>query len=147
MMSTFARSLGISENVISDIRIRIEQNTGRPLKDYSFSTHLNENNKHGLIMHDLNDIIVPVSEAKKNKAYFKNFKFLLTKGLGHNMFSRDVEKTVVDFLKEKGESETNPNYNRLVSLNRFIDHGMFNGLIFIMSHTIHYSFNAIRIEC
>jgi len=98
MMSTFARGLGINEKAIADLRKRVEQNTGRPLEHYRLEKHLRKSKLNGLIIHDADDSIVPRSEALKNLSQFSHFSFQETNGLGHNLFSREVEDIVIKFL-------------------------------------------------
>lgn len=101
MMSTFARRIGINEKLISDLRKRVEQNTGRPLEHYSLEMHLGKFDLNGLMIHDLDDNIVPRSEAHKNSMQLNHFKSVKTKALGHNLFSKEVEKTVINFLTKE----------------------------------------------
>lgn len=101
MMSTSARKLGVNEEVIAGLRTRIEQNTGRPLEHYSLEQHLNNYDQQGLIIYDKDDIIVPKSEAQKNLTQLCQFMTLKTEGLGHNLFSKEVEKTVINFLAKR----------------------------------------------
>jgi len=101
MMSTFARRLGVNRNVIANLRKRVELNTGRPLDQYSIELHLKKYKLQGLIIHDKDDIIVPKSESEKNLYQFSEFKTLKTAGLGHNLFSKEVEKTVINFLASR----------------------------------------------
>jgi len=106
MMSTFARRLGINEEVIASLRKRVEHNTGRPLDHYSLDLHLSKYDLQGLIIHDSDDIIVPKIEVQKNLSQFSQFKILHTKGLGHNLFSKEVENTVVHFLTQRISHQT-----------------------------------------
>lgn len=108
MMSTFARRIGVNENVIIDLRKRVEQNTGRPLEHYRLELHLSKYDLNGLIIYDMDDIIVPKSEAQKNISEFSQFNFLQTKGFGHNLFSKEVENKVINFLIKR--NHYNPKY-------------------------------------
>lgn len=74
---------------------------GNPSSWYSVSRAM-QHIKAGVIwVHDKNDPVTPIEDALKVKEQnYPNIKFVITKGLGHNLIYRDpgIIKEVVDFL-------------------------------------------------
>jgi predicted alpha/beta hydrolase family esterase len=54
----------------------------------------------GLIVHDIDDLIVLYSEGKKINNNWKNASLVETKNLGHGLQNKDVFNKIVSFISE-----------------------------------------------
>ncbi len=103
LLQSFGETLSIPANVITEMRVRIEQKFGVDL----FARLATENlvaelTLPGLIIHDRQDREVPSSHAERLQTAWRESQLLLTEGLGHQRILRDPEviAAAVSFLRQ-----------------------------------------------
>ena len=100
-IQTFCRFLHIDENIKSEMEKLIAEKSGFNAADISISKAAPHIKAKILWIHDEDDEITPWSDAEKvQQIHLPNFKFMLTKELGHRKIYRDnkVKKAVFEFL-------------------------------------------------
>lgn len=99
----FGKVLGVNEKILSGMERLIERKSGYTLQEYSVANQVRYlHDVRGLVMHDLNDEIAPVSEGKLIADNW-NAQFIETVGLGHRMQDKSVVEMVVEFIKLSDE--------------------------------------------
>ena len=72
---------------------------GFGINDFSTSTFAKELNIKGLLIHDKQDKIAPVSASERVHANWTNSKLIKTEGLGHSLHQEEVSNYIIDFLR------------------------------------------------
>lgn len=102
LLRRFAHHLDIPDNVITDMRARIERNFGMDIfARLSTEAMLAGRTLPGLIIHDHGDRDVPIAHAESLHKAWPEAELLLTEGLGHRRILRDpaVIAAVIGFLR------------------------------------------------
>jgi alpha-beta hydrolase superfamily lysophospholipase len=100
-IQTFCRFLHIDENIKKEMEKMIFERSGFTAEDISVSKSASAIKAQVLWIHDEDDEITPWCDAEKvQQMHLPNFKFILTKELGHRKIYRDnkVKKAVFDFF-------------------------------------------------
>jgi esterase/lipase len=100
-IETFCRFLKIDDKVKQQMENLIYEKSGILAKDFSVSRVASKIKANILWIHDEDDEITPWSDAEKvQQMHLPNYKFMLTKELGHRKIYRDnkVTKSVFEFL-------------------------------------------------
>lgn len=103
-VNSFFDFLRLEESVRKEFEKVIIEKGGKPTAWYSINRALKSIKAKILWVHDENDEVTPLSDAKNiNKENYPNIEFYITEGLGHSRIYRDpnVIKKVVDFLTGK----------------------------------------------
>lgn len=125
----------IIDDIIADFlqKVQVNQNLKTPLKEHferqtnetmdSFSAYIAAQSVTipVLVIHDNNDVDVPVSAAINIHRNLRNGKLFLTNGLGHRKILGDsiVIKTILNFIKKT------QNENEIIDVNRsFVTNSM-----------------------
>ena len=104
-IQTFCRFLKIDEKVKHQMEELIFERSGIKAEDFSVSRVASKIKANVLWIHDEDDEITPLSDALRIKnSNYPNFKFMITKELGHRKIYRDnnVKKAVFEFLNPVG---------------------------------------------
>jgi hypothetical protein len=98
LMSTFARCLGVSEEVLQQTREWITEYTGRPLSYFSLTDHLQALGNDRLLIADTEDIVVPQRELETILQHYPNIEYQLTEGLGHNLYCPKLRRSILEYV-------------------------------------------------
>ncbi len=97
----FASLLNVNQGVVKAIFKEIEKRSGIPIEAYSVTQKAALlKNVHGLVIHDTDDAVAPVSEGRAVADAWEAV-FLQTEGLGHRLQDKTVISAVVEFSKKE----------------------------------------------
>lgn len=100
ILKNYIKLLGYNTRIEKQLHRVILKKFGAKPSDFSTSKFSKDINSEGLIIHDVKDMIIPYSDAKRINKTFKNSKLITTEGLGHSLNSTSVTKNILDFLEE-----------------------------------------------
>lgn len=95
----YQKVLGFSEQTMSAIRKYFIEKLGHGPEYFSLKSFTKTLTVPGLIIHDTQDTDAPYTQALEAHQSWKNSKMITTNGLGHNLKSADLIKSVVQFLE------------------------------------------------
>jgi pimeloyl-ACP methyl ester carboxylesterase len=94
----FVDTLELKTEIADKLIAVFEKITGKSIYDFHGSTNARNITIPTMIIHDDDDMDVPVSDALKNYEQLKNGKIFRTKGLGHSRLLKN--NTVINAIKE-----------------------------------------------
>ncbi len=94
----YQQSLKLSSRTIDLVLGQFEKEFKNPITYYSTQKFAADVPVQGLIIHDEEDLETPYHYAVKINEQWKTSTLITTKGLGHNLKSKEVLKTIVDFI-------------------------------------------------
>lgn len=100
-IESYFKFLQLDNDVRAEFEKVIEERGGYPPAWYSIARAAEHINATVLFFQDKDDNMTPLSDVEPIiKANHSNFKFMLTKGLGHRRIYRDnkVSRTIIDFF-------------------------------------------------
>ena len=100
-LKSFATFLNIEEEVMEELRVIIQEKSGRTIDKISIRELAHHIQAEVLWVHDEEDDVTPWADAEKiQQDAHPNFQFMVTKGLGHRKIYKDnkVKKAVMEFL-------------------------------------------------
>lgn len=106
-VSYFKRRLGLNKNVLKHIRNHFEKEIGRPYEDFTISRFAKNLDIPGLIFHDKGDRFTPFGYAGQLNRQWPNSKLLATQGLGHNLFSDEINAEILAFISNQSTKPVN----------------------------------------
>lgn len=98
-MEFYRKSLGLSKKSFDVIVDHFVQRIKQVPEYFSAPAFAASVNIPGLIIHDTEDAEAPYPYAKAINRNWRKSKLITTEGLGHNLKSREVIRTVVDFIE------------------------------------------------
>ncbi|MEM6803852.1 MAG: alpha/beta hydrolase [Bacteroidota bacterium] len=99
VMTTFNEVLGLNEKSQEATAKIFEEKIGYPVEFFSVERYIREVKIAGLIMHDEEDDVAPISEARAIYENWETADFYQTAGLGHSMQAGSVFKRIIGELK------------------------------------------------
>jgi pimeloyl-ACP methyl ester carboxylesterase len=95
----FGAIIGANETVLRQVDLEVARRGGMPIEEYSVVRHVAQlTDVQGLVLHDQDDDVAPVAEARLIAENWEGAQFIETTGLGHRMQHGSVVKAVRDFL-------------------------------------------------
>jgi pimeloyl-ACP methyl ester carboxylesterase len=78
----------------------LDRDAGRPSAELDLVAAAPKSGVPGLLVHDLEDAVIPYSEAEALKNAWPGLKFMSTRGKGHRdiLSAPEVLRTIVDFV-------------------------------------------------
>jgi pimeloyl-ACP methyl ester carboxylesterase len=103
MTELFASFLNLNQVVLKSMVGEMEKLTGLKLAEVSMENYLSESKAEVMVIHDENDLIVPITRAEEIRSKVNVKRFLATRELGHVKILRNafVTDEIVDFLESK----------------------------------------------
>jgi pimeloyl-ACP methyl ester carboxylesterase len=95
----FRKIVGFNTNVLKALDDYFKDHFGFTIEEFSISALVKNNKKSGLLIHDVEDKVVPVEASKRVHRQWTNSKIILTKGLGHSLHQQEINEHIVDFIK------------------------------------------------
>ncbi|MDD5150120.1 MAG: alpha/beta hydrolase [Flavobacterium sp.] len=101
ILDTFVAKLELKPSISNQLRLHFEKKFGEEMDNYSAYKSAMKISIPVLIIHDKNDIEVPVGAAIHIHKHLKNGELYLTEGLGHQKIlgNQDVIEKVVQFIQ------------------------------------------------
>ena len=91
IIEDFIAKLQLKPSLAADLRLHFEKKYGEKMNDYSAYKAAKQITIPILVIHDKDDLEVPVKAAQHIYDHLKNGKLLLTEGLGHRKILGDSE--------------------------------------------------------
>lgn len=104
----YKKSLALSETCVNLIVNRFEDLFQRSPRDFSAPFFASSLKVPGLIIHDEEDDDTSVTHSKRIHAAWRNSRFIVTKGFGHNLRSDEVVKEVIKFVNQPSPHRSTP---------------------------------------
>ena len=95
-----AKAAGLPSAAMKEFTTLLDSDAGRPSRDLDLVAAGPKSGVPGLLIHDLEDAVIPYSEAEALKNAWPGLKFMTTKGQGHRdiLSAPDVLRTIVQFV-------------------------------------------------
>ena len=81
--------MGLDPSVTDKLRVAVEKRIGAPMEDLSVMEAAKAIKIPTLVVHDTEDALIPVEEARNVVKEFSNAQYMETTGLGHGFVLRD----------------------------------------------------------
>ncbi|SHF09272.1 Pimeloyl-ACP methyl ester carboxylesterase [Fodinibius roseus] len=98
-LSYFKQRLDLNKKALRCIRNYFEKETGVDLENIAISRFAEQLDLPGLIIHDRNDRFAPFAYAEELDRKWSDADLIVTKGLGHNLSSDEVNNEIFDFVR------------------------------------------------
>jgi pimeloyl-ACP methyl ester carboxylesterase len=102
LVRSFAAGLGLPERALAALETRLDRHAGRPAAQLDLVALAPRLRVRGLVVHDRDDEVIPVAEARELLAAWPGAASLFTSGMGHRdvLSAPAVIERVVDFVLE-----------------------------------------------
>lgn len=95
----YQKILGLNKRVMNAMANHFFGLFGFHMNEFSTVEFASSFKIKGLLIHDIEDKVTPVSNSEKVHAMWKNSELIKTKGLGHSLHQDEVSGQIIDFLK------------------------------------------------
>lgn len=111
LLKHFTHYLRLPAHLQHDIERRLLTFVGTPTWKKFADHYAPVNVRLSLLVHDQDDHVVPLAEARQLLPYWQNTRFIVTSGLGHRRIlkNRQVIEQTVSFIREEPGQENRPN--------------------------------------
>lgn len=96
----FQNILGLHPRVLKALDLYFQKRFNFKTKDFSGSAFAKDLKVPGLLIHDKNDSITPISGSRAINKNWKNSKLIETEGLNHSLYDDDVNKKILAFITD-----------------------------------------------
>lgn len=95
-----AKAAGLPPAAMNEFVKLLDRDAGRPSAELDLVAAAPKSGVPGLLVHDLEDAVIPYSEAEALKNAWPGLKFMTTRGKGHRdiLSAPEVLRTIVDFV-------------------------------------------------
>lgn len=95
-----AKAAGLPPAAMSEFVKLLDRDAGRPSAELDLVAAAPKSGVPGLLVHDIEDAVIPYSEAEALKNAWPGLKFMSTRGKGHRdiLSAPEVLRTIVDFV-------------------------------------------------
>jgi pimeloyl-ACP methyl ester carboxylesterase len=102
MIAAWSQTSGAGTQVIEPLHREILRRFGVPVEAFSVSAHARLLPARTLLIHDAEDVRVPISEAQRVDTALGGNRLVTTRGLGHNhtLTDRDVAARIITHLRQ-----------------------------------------------
>ena len=94
----YQQTLQLSSKTLNLVLNQFEKEFKKPIHYFSTQKFAADVSVEGLIIHDEGDLETPYHYAVKINEHWKASTLITTKGLGHNLKSKEVVKSIIDFI-------------------------------------------------
>jgi len=98
IMEHYQQMLRFNNRVLHALDRYFQIHFGFGINDFSTSRFATELRVKGLLIHDEQDVIAPVSASERVHANWKDSQLIKTTGLGHSLHQEEVNLWIMDFL-------------------------------------------------
>ncbi len=103
LINNFCEMLSLNDKVKTELENQFSSRFNMKIEDFSGAKFANHIVTKTLIVHDNQDTVVSILEAKKLASNWKNAQFIVTNDLGHAMHSKKLYQKIVAFLSETND--------------------------------------------
>lgn len=96
----FCDLVGVNERVKYGIGRRFHKNLKHTIEDINFTEFVKDVDVPGLVLHDEEDDVAPISGARKMHQNWRGSKLATTRGRGHSLTGELVPAIVVEYLDQ-----------------------------------------------
>ncbi len=100
IFNRYSSLMGYSNTVKKSMEKIIQERFGHPSSYYTCENFVKGINAEGLIIHDINDKIIPHKDATHYKEHYKNAKLISTKACGHSLNNPTVFNHILEFIED-----------------------------------------------
>jgi predicted alpha/beta hydrolase family esterase len=103
-VSNISRKIGISDRAINIFLKKIEKERNMKIDEFDVSKYVqNINVEKAIIIHDVNDRIIPISEAEEVAKKWNNAKLVKISNTGHFKMLRtpEIAEIIIEFIGNK----------------------------------------------
>lgn len=100
LINNFCEMLSLNDKVKTELENQFSFRFKMKIEDFSGAKFATNIATKTLIIHDNQDTVVSISEAKKLALHWKNAQLLITDDLGHAMHNKKLYQKIVSFLNE-----------------------------------------------
>jgi pimeloyl-ACP methyl ester carboxylesterase len=95
-----AKAAGLPPAAMNEFIKLLDRDAGRPSAELDLVAAAPKSGVPGLLVHDIEDAVIPYSEAEALKNAWPGLKFMTTRGKGHRdiLSAPEVLRTIVDFV-------------------------------------------------
>lgn len=94
----YQQTLNLSNKALALVLEQFKKEFKKPIEYYSTTKFAEDVSIEGLIIADEEDVETPYHYALKINERWKTSTLITTKGLGHNLKSKELVKTIIDFI-------------------------------------------------
>jgi pimeloyl-ACP methyl ester carboxylesterase len=102
VFDTYLRFIKANQRVRDAFYQFVNDKLGGSPKDFTAANFAKQFSEKALIIHDEGDELIPIRDAENIHASWKNSIYIPTKGFGHRLRDKQVDRFILDFL-EKNE--------------------------------------------
>jgi pimeloyl-ACP methyl ester carboxylesterase len=113
-IKVYGERLSLTDRTVNCTLNRFEEIFGQAIEYFSVSKFAESLMLPGIIIHDQKDEEAPYEYARQINKAWKHSHLITTNGLGHNLKSQDVMKTVLDFVNGTVGKEFSMDEYRLI---------------------------------
>ena len=96
----YTNMMGYNKTISKGLDQYIFDNFGKFPSEFSSAKFSEKITAKGLIIHDIEDKIIPYNEAELIHKHYKNSTLLTTKGFGHGLKDQSVNDAIIKFLNQ-----------------------------------------------
>jgi len=100
LFSYFKNKIGLGKRAFASFENIFADEFGRAPLEFNLVNYFPDHLPSGLIIHDVNDEVIPLEEAETISKHWHNAQLLVTEGLGHSIKSSEIDQKIVNFLKK-----------------------------------------------
>lgn len=100
LFSYFKNKIGIGNRAFTSFENIFSNEFGKAPQEFKLIDYFPDSSPRGLIIHDVNDEVIPLEEAETISKHWNNAQLLVTEGLGHSIKSVEIDQKIVNFLKK-----------------------------------------------
>jgi|AntDeeMinimDraft_5_1070356.scaffolds.fasta_scaffold00287_3 pimeloyl-ACP methyl ester carboxylesterase len=101
LLENFRSILHLPQKIINQLDPLVQENLGVSKSDCSIPKFAENLTQEGLLLHDRQDKIVPLSAAKKLNRAWKKGEFIVTNNSGHSLNDAHCQKTILNFVENQ----------------------------------------------
>jgi len=113
-IQVYRERLNLTDRTINHTLNHFEILFGQPVEYFSVPKFAASLMKPGIIIHDQKDDEAPYEYARQINSAWKHSHLITTNGLGHNLKSQDVMKTVLEFVNGNAGTEFSSDQYKLI---------------------------------
>jgi len=101
VVSGMQKALGLSKRTVTAFERVFKKSYGDSPDAFDAAEFAKTIDLRGLVIHDKNDLVLPVSGSRKISDSWVDSTFIETSGLGHRLISNDIDSEIVKFIMSK----------------------------------------------
>jgi pimeloyl-ACP methyl ester carboxylesterase len=96
----FLNYIKVNQKVRAAFYGYVESKLGGSPKDLTAANFAKQFSEKALIIHDEGDELIPIEDAESIHQSWKNSTFIPTKGFGHRLRDKQVDRSILDFIEK-----------------------------------------------